>query len=117
MEFMIYEHCIPKEYLKSGEDINVYLFPFRQEEYQPSEDINVYSFALRPEEHQPSGTCNFSRINSYNKVIFDLLDAYNILFIYDYEKIKESSHNINKEIIERYYKPDNIDKWIHEINE
>ncbi len=27
-------------------------------------DINVYSFALRPEEYQPSGCQNFSRIEN-----------------------------------------------------
>ena len=28
------------------------------------DEINVYSFALKPEEYQPSGTCNFSRADS-----------------------------------------------------
>jgi hypothetical protein len=36
---------------------------------------------------------------------------------YDYDKIKYHRMDLNKEIIEWYYKPDNIDKWIHEINE
>ncbi len=27
-------------------------------------DINVYSFALRPEEYQPTGFLNFSRIDN-----------------------------------------------------
>jgi hypothetical protein len=36
---------------------------------------------------------------------------------YDYDKIKETFREINKEIIEKYWHPDNIDAWIGEIEE
>jgi hypothetical protein len=39
------------------------------------------------------------------------------IFTYNYNKIKENKRDLNKEIIELYYKPENIDKWIHEIDE
>ena len=33
--------------------------------------INVYSFSVEPEQHQPSGTCNFSRINNVEFILYD----------------------------------------------
>jgi hypothetical protein len=45
-----------------------------------------------------------------------LTENYNA-FTYDYDKIKETFREINKEIIEKYWHPDNIDTWIDEIDE
>jgi hypothetical protein len=120
MEFWEYKHYIPEEYWNLSYYDNNY--------FNPYEGIEVYSSALRPEERQPSETCktySLSEINNitlfYNQLIFNLLgnksDKFNILFTYDYDKIKESRTDLNKEIIKRYYKPENIDKWIHEIEE
>jgi hypothetical protein len=114
MEFWEYKHYIPEEYQK----LSYYKV------LNPYKDIEVYSFALMPEERQPYKKC-LSEINNitlfYNQVIFNLLehrsDEFNILFIYNYDKIKENRHGLNKEIIEWYYKPGNINKWIHEIDE
>jgi hypothetical protein len=39
------------------------------------------------------------------------------IFTYDYDKIKETNKNINKEIIDWYYHPLRINKWIDELEE
>ena len=46
--------------------------------------IAVYSFALKPEEHQPSGTCNFSRIDSAELVINDVVSGASSTNLYLY---------------------------------
>lgn len=36
----------------------------------PKDGLNMFSFALNPEEHQPSGTCNFSRIDTAQLILW-----------------------------------------------
>jgi hypothetical protein len=38
--------------------------PYQHHTRIPRNNIYVYSFALKPEEYQPSGSCNFSRIDN-----------------------------------------------------
>ena len=53
-------------------------------DYDINDNIGVYSFSLRPEEFQPSGSCNFSRITNPYLVFsnFDSGEELNYLDIY-----------------------------------
>jgi hypothetical protein len=53
-------------------------------DYDINDNIGVYSFSLRPEEFQPSGSCNFSRITNPYLVFsnFDTGEELNYLDIY-----------------------------------
>ena len=48
-------------------------FSTSTEDVSRLDSIGVYSFALNPEEHQPSGTCNFSRIDSTELILKNLV--------------------------------------------
>jgi len=44
--------------------------PYMHHKKSPADGLNMYSFALNPEEHQPSCTCNFSRIDTAQLILW-----------------------------------------------
>lgn len=54
---------------QGGKYFNQYQ-PYQYHSGAPYPGIYVYSFALKPEELQPSGTCNFSRIDIAQTVVY-----------------------------------------------
>jgi hypothetical protein len=43
-----------------------YVQPYQYFIHTPTDGLNTYSFAIMPTEQQPSGTCNMTRISSFN---------------------------------------------------
>lgn len=46
-----------------------------------------------------------------SKIDWEILSENSIIFEYDYDGMKREKHDINKELIEYIYKPENMCKW------